>query len=91
MYVFDDRCDGCLCCMSLLGVIPVGFYCFFQAEDSIRNLVRSRGLGDVYKRQKVPVRSCRKCPVSRKRLAWGGMTVGGANIGPLSGLSLIHI
>ena len=28
------------------------FCCFFfQAEDGIRDLVRSRGLGDVYKRQ----------------------------------------
>ena len=26
---------------------------FFQAEDGIRDLVRSRGLGDVYKRQQV--------------------------------------
>ena len=26
---------------------------FFQAEDGIRDLVRSRGLGDVYKRQHV--------------------------------------
>ena len=26
-------------------------FCFFQAEDGIRDLVRSRGLGDVYKRQ----------------------------------------
>ena len=25
--------------------------CCFQAEDGIRDLVRSRGLGDVYKRQ----------------------------------------
>ena len=25
--------------------------CLFQAEDGIRDLVRSRGLGDVYKRQ----------------------------------------
>eukprot|EP00657_Telonema_sp_P-1_P010139 TRINITY_DN4437_c0_g1_i1.p1 TRINITY_DN4437_c0_g1~~TRINITY_DN4437_c0_g1_i1.p1 ORF type:complete len:154 (+),score=47.73 TRINITY_DN4437_c0_g1_i1:35-496(+) len=30
---------------SILGVF------FFQAEDGIRDLVRSRGLGDVYKRQ----------------------------------------
>ena len=33
----------------------MGLYCyvlfFFQAEDGIRDLVRSRGLGDVYKRQ----------------------------------------
>ena len=30
-----------------------GFF-FFQAEDGIRDLVRSRGLGDVYKRQHLP-------------------------------------
>ena len=32
-----------------LFVVSVVF--FFQAEDGIRDLVRSRGLGDVYKRQ----------------------------------------
>ena len=33
------------------------FCCFFfQAEDGIRDLVRSRGLGDVYKRQDVGIR-----------------------------------
>ena len=31
--------------------ICVLFCFFFQAEDGIRDLVRSRGLGDVYKRQ----------------------------------------
>ena len=31
-------------------VTSVVFF-FFQAEDGIRDLVRSRGLGDVYKRQ----------------------------------------
>ena len=31
----------------------VCFVFFFQAEDGIRDLVRSRGLGDVYKRQGV--------------------------------------
>ena len=30
------------------------FCFFFQAEDGIRDLVRSRGLGDVYKRQVLP-------------------------------------
>ena len=29
------------------------FCVFFQAEDGIRDLVRSRGLGDVYKRQPI--------------------------------------
>ena len=32
-------------------VVCVCFFFFFQAEDGIRDLVRSRGLGDVYKRQ----------------------------------------
>ena len=31
------------------------FFFFVQAEDGIRDLVRSRGLGDVYKRQVVKV------------------------------------
>ena len=31
-------------------MLCVGLF-FFQAEDGIRDLVRSRGLGDVYKRQ----------------------------------------
>ena len=29
---------------------------FFQAEDGIRDLVRSRGLGDVYKRQALQIK-----------------------------------
>ena len=29
----------------------LSMFFFFQAEDGIRDLVRSRGLGDVYKRQ----------------------------------------
>ena len=35
---------------SLVFVFFAVFF-FFQAEDGIRDLVRSRGLGDVYKRQ----------------------------------------
>ena len=37
-------------CIFLVSV-AVYFFFFFQAEDGIRDLVRSRGLGDVYKRQ----------------------------------------
>ena len=33
--------------------VVILFFFFFQAEDGIRDLVRSRGLGDVYKRQVV--------------------------------------
>ena len=32
--------------------VVIFFVFFFQAEDGIRDLVRSRGLGDVYKRQR---------------------------------------
>ena len=41
--------DVCSCCVVVLCVVCCVF--FFQAEDGIRDLVRSRGLGDVYKRQ----------------------------------------
>ena len=34
------------------------FVFFFQAEDGIRDLVRSRGLGDVYKRQPLLCAPC---------------------------------
>ena len=43
------RSDKLVCVQSLLLSSVSGF--FFQAEDGIRDLVRSRGLGDVYKRQ----------------------------------------
>ena len=35
-----------------VGTIVIGFF-FFQAEDGIRDFCLSRGLGDVYKRQKM--------------------------------------
>ena len=38
---------------------------FFQAEDGIRDLVRSRGLGDVYKRQLVPVAARQRAEANR--------------------------
>ena len=38
-----------MCSGSVFWILVVLF--FFQAEDGIRDLVRSRGLGDVYKRQ----------------------------------------
>ena len=43
MFVFDT--------VVLNLLILSRYFFFFQAEDGIRDLVRSRGLGDVYKRQ----------------------------------------
>ena len=49
MYQLDLYCvRRCVCGAYQLSFI-LSF--FFQAEDGIRDLVRSRGLGDVYKRQ----------------------------------------
>ena len=39
---------------------------FFQAEDGIRDLVRSRGLGDVYKRQGVQATPGRQTPLEHR-------------------------
>ena len=41
LYCYRDSC---------IDILVLVFF-FFQAEDGIRDLVRSRGLGDVYKRQ----------------------------------------
>ena len=38
-------------CLSTGLIEDVVVFFFVQAEDGIRDLVRSRGLGDVYKRQ----------------------------------------
>ena len=66
------------------------FVVFFQAEDGIRYLVRSRGLGDVYKRQ-VPGRNdhdhAGRVPGDVVRVA-ARLEVG---VPQGLGLSLIHI
>ena len=42
---------------------------FFQAEDGIRDLVRSRGLGDVYKRQAIfYAQDSSRCSLSHKQV-----------------------
>ena len=52
------------------------FFFFFQAEDGIRDLVRSRGLGDVYKRQstaraQTPI-APRRCRLGSAHRRWRG-------------------
>ena len=49
MHCSAVRCVA-LWCVSYVVTCRCIFF-FFQAEDGIRDLVRSRGLGDVYKRQ----------------------------------------
>ena len=63
---------------------------FFQAEDGIRDLVRSRGLGDVYKRQAEP--SARHlAPAFGKAGIADGAKLSSIPIGRVLTLSLIHI
>ena len=64
---------------------------FFQAEDGIRDLVRSRGLGDVYKRQTLG----RNQKFSVKRFSSrsfnSARSASGRCSAQASSLSLIHI
>ena len=72
-----------------VGVPPTCFV--FQAEDGIRDLVRSRGLGDVYKRQG-PGRRHRQRRACRRGGDWPWLIHRRARrAGPRQGLSLIHI
>ena len=79
----------CLCvCRRHSSVLR--YFFFFQAEDGIRDLVRSRGLGDVYKRQRYGLasRSFLGATVDlEETYAWGQEEL--ARI--TDDLSLIHI
>ena len=61
---------------------------FFQAEDGIRDLVRSRGLGDVYKRQeRVEDRSgqfAQEDRFSKPGEAFSAVDQGAGRTGPVS-------
>ena len=53
VYVEDDKCGYRCMCVVVCDTVRYGVLgvFLFKAEDGIRDLVRSRGLGDVYKRQ----------------------------------------
>ena len=64
---------------------------FFQAEDGIRDLVRSRGLGDVYKRQHRRQRQEVRAPQPRAGPSDVHAPGRSADRQDRLGLSLIHI
>ena len=70
---------GCVCC-----------FFFFQAKDGIRYLVRSRGLGDVYKRQLLGPAVGVQIPPSAATAALEPRSVNDRRVEVLA-LSLIHI
>ena len=51
---------------------------FFQAEDGIRDLVRSRGLGDVYKRQAIPLAAYYRIACWLQMPLWNTLLLAGA-------------
>ena len=55
--------------MNVVIIIACLLNFFFQAEDGIRDLVRSRGLGDVYKRQELKFCKRRETSYSIYKLA----------------------
>ena len=72
-------------------VLLYSFFCFFfQAEDGIRDAQESRGLGDVYKRQRQAAAHQLPCDMSAHRpdRTEGEIDHTG---GPVQDLSLIHI
>ena len=90
------RCDAdvlfiAIChCSGRLFITCVFFEFFFQAEDGIRDLVRSRGLGDVYKRQGViRANTSEELFDWARALAWCPLPAG-PDVAVLT-LSLIHI
>ena len=74
--------DICVCCTRFF---------FFQAEDGIRDLVRSRGLGDVYKRQDLLIayhHASQPLQINPERYEM--LSLGSDTLAPYA-LSLIHI
>mgnify|MGYP003381707271 CR=1 FL=1 len=84
-------CVSVVFCSSSDNSSVVCIFFFFQAEDGIRYLVRSRGLGDVYKRQLDPqtLGNVARTPLGLDARRYDLLEPGhGVQI---QGLSLIHI
>ena len=76
------------CYMNINGTIAA---VFFQAEDGIRDLGRSRGLGDVYKRQVTDPEVRIVVLVVHCFFLLSLSQYGDLHLGQFLGLSLIHI
>ena len=76
-------------CVYKLRSFDLGF--FFQAEDGIRDLVRSRGLGDVYKRQSPMSAELPKATDAASTDALEQHLIERIRKGAIELLSLIHI
>ena len=75
--------------VEIVCLIIVIFF-FFQAEDGIRDLVRSRGLGDVYKRQP-PTMAMSEFMATRPEMSFNAAADITLKPNQPTHLSLIHI
>ena len=80
-----------ICLMKLRNAESIVSFFFFQAEDGIRDLVRSRGLGDVYKRQGSSTAFSFAWRAERGCIGVGGVGRIGYDRRSAHTLSLIHI
>ena len=64
---------------------------FFQAEDGIRDLVRSRGLGDVYKRQTVGSSAKTSSPTSADNIKSNICLLGLVTVSLIISVSYTHL
>ena len=95
MYGYCSLCvlfAYCLSCGLRVGV-DCDWVCMFvvQAEDGIRDLVRSRGLGDVYKRQLSPRGTAAGPHRVTRRVEHRGVALPGERAVQVLRLSLINI
>ena len=85
-------CLLCFCiCLCVRCIMMCCVFFFFQAEDGIRDLVRSRGLGDVYKRQAVLIVGRALLAVGKNFVGFLGFLEVFLRLGIVRILSLIHI
>ena len=96
LFVLCGCCVGVdLSCYFPVGVLFLLCFFFFQAEDGIRDLVRSRGLGDVYKRQALDEgrrgRGRRRTAAAGVAAAAAGVGRRGAGLRALSTVSYTHL
>ena len=71
-------------------VDSVYIFFFFQAEDGIRVLVRSRGLGDVYKRQSLVPATLKSISPAKSSASAISLRIIALSLS-INNLSLIHI
>ena len=81
-----------MCCVfAVIRLYDLYVFFFFQAEDGIRDLVRSHGLGDVYKRQSSACARASNASLTRALAAASNVAFGMCVISLLESVSYTHL